>query len=213
MIWLDDDIWFPPHAYADEDGVLALGGDLQPERMLLAYDNGIFPWYNEGEPIVWWSPDPRCVLYPKALHIAKSMRPVLHSPEWSFRYNTAFESVIRACQQTQRKGQDGTWINEELIQAMLQLHRLGDAVSAEAWYGNELVGGLYGVYRGNVFFGESMFARKANASKYALIRLIEQEEKRGLKLIDCQIPNDHLFRLGAELIPRAEFLRLLEEYI
>lgn len=213
MILLDNDIWFPPHQYADEAGVLAVGGDLQPDRLLLAYENGIFPWYNEGEPILWWSPDPRCVLFPEKLYVAKSMRPVLQSSDWSFRMNTAFESVIRACAQVRRKEQAGTWLQEELIQAMLGLHRLGYAVSAEAWYRNQLVGGLYGVYLGKVFFGESMFAQKANASKYALTRFTEQEKKYGLQLIDCQVPNDHLLRLGAEMIPRTDFLRLLQEHI
>lgn len=213
MILLDNDIWFPPHHYADESGVLAIGGDLQPDRLLLAYENGIFPWYNEGEPILWWSPDPRCVLFPDNVYVAKSMRPVLQSADWSFRMNTAFEPVVRACAQIKRKDQAGTWLQEELIQAMLHLHRLGFAVSAEAWYRNQLAGGLYGVYLGKIFFGESMFAQTANASKYALIRFTEQEKKNGLALIDCQVPNDHLLRLGAEMIPRTDFLRLLQQHM
>lgn len=208
MILLNEKLWFPPIEEAMEDGLLAMGGDVNPERLKLAYSKGIFPWF-DGDIPLWWSPDPRFVLFPGNLVIAKSMRPILRNSKYQFRLNTAFEEVMRNCMQINRKAQDGTWISEALIQSFLILHQQGLAYSAECWENNELIGGLYGIRMGNLFFGESMFAKKSNASKYAFIHYVQQLEKEGVVLIDCQVYTEHLESLGAEMISREAFLRWL----
>ncbi|MBX9781065.1 MAG: leucyl/phenylalanyl-tRNA--protein transferase [Chitinophagaceae bacterium] len=208
MILLNEKLWFPPIEEAMEDGLLAIGGDVNPERLKLAYSKGIFPWF-DGDIPLWWSPDPRFVLFPGNLVIAKSMRPILRNLKYQFRLNTAFEEVMRNCMQINRKAQDGTWISEALIQSFLILHQQGLAYSAECWENNELIGGLYGIRMGNLFFGESMFAKKSNASKYAFIHYVQQLEKEGVVLIDCQVYTEHLESLGAEMISREAFLRWL----
>lgn len=208
MILLNEKLWFPPIEEAMEDGLLAIGGDVNPERLKLAYSKGIFPWF-DGDIPLWWSPDPRFVLFPGNLVIAKSMRPILRNSKYQFRLNTAFEEVMRNCMQINRKAQDGTWISEALIQSFLILHQQGLAYSAECWENNELIGGLYGIRMGNLFFGESMFAKKSNASKYAFIHYVQQLEKEGVVLIDCQVYTEHLESLGAEMISREAFLRWL----
>lgn len=207
---LEEELLFPPVQLANEDGLLAVGGDLSVERLLLAYRSGIFPWYNE-DPILWWSPDPRCVLFPVELRIQKSMRPYLNQPKYEYQFNTAFRRVIESCGKVERRGQPGTWIQPELIEAYTRLHERGFAISAEAWEQGELVGGLYGVRLGPFFFGESMFSAKPNASKFAFIKLVQQLAADGIELIDCQVYTEHLESLGARLIPRAEFIQLLNQ--
>ncbi len=208
-------VWFPPPAQATAEGLLAVGGDLRPERLLLAYRSGIFPWYGEDDPILWWSPDPRFVLYPHKLHVSHSMKAVLKRGTFEYRSNTAFEAVIRACAEVPRTGMAGgaagTWIGSEMIDAYIRLHRMGLAHSAEAWQNGALVGGLYGVRIGAIFFGESMFSQVSNASKAAFIHLVRAGMEDGLKLIDCQMHTPHLERLGGEAISRSQFLRLLRE--
>lgn len=205
----DDPHWFPPVEGALPDGLLAVGGDLSPERLLAAYRRGIFPWYNEGEPPLWWSPDPRCVLFPDKLRVSHSMRPLLRRDVFSFRINTDFANVMRGCQSATRPGQDGTWITEEVIDAYTRLHHIGVAHSAEAWQDGKLVAGLYGVLLGKVFFGESMFSTVSNGSKWAFAKWVEELRRRGVGLIDCQVETDHLMSLGAELIPRQRFGELI----
>lgn len=207
--FLDDDLWFPEVDEAMDDGLLAVGGDLRMERLLLAYSNGIFPWFNEDELPMWWSPDPRFVLFPRELKVSKSMKQVLKRNELEFRVDTVFEEVIFNCSRVPRYEQDGTWISDEIISAYTALYELGYAHSAEAWYEDELVGGLYGVLLGKVFFGESMFSRKSNASKYAFIKWVQFLSERGVVLIDCQVHTEHLESLGARMIGRAEFMALL----
>lgn len=205
-------IQFPPVADADEDGFLAIGGDLGTERLLEAYRNGIFPWYNEGDPICWWSPDPRCVLFPEKLYISKSMQKIIRDAVFSFTVSTCFEKVMRNCKNIKRKEGYGTWIQEEMIIAYSRLYSLGYACSAEAWQGDQLVGGLYGVKIGKVFFGESMFSLIDNASKFAFIQFVQQLQKEGIQLIDCQQQTSHLVSLGAEMIERKVFIDLLNDY-
>jgi leucyl/phenylalanyl-tRNA--protein transferase len=207
---LTQDLWFPHPSEALPDGLLALGGDLSPERLLLAYRNGIFPWFNEKDPILWWSPDPRCVLFPPQLKVSRSMQQVLRKGVFEFRINTSFEAVIAACSAAPRPGQDGTWITGDIREAYTELHRRGIAWSAEAWLGGELAGGLYGLLLGKVFCGESMFSRVSNASKFAFISWVRHLQEQGVSLIDCQLHTDHLESLGAEMIPREDFLRLLK---
>ncbi len=211
MFLLSNDLVFPPVEMADEDGLLAIGGDLSTKRLLLAYQQGIFPWYREQDPICWWCPDPRFVLFPDELKISRSMKRVLRSGPFGFTTNTAFAEVIRNCRTISRKDQDGTWISAEVQNAYIRLHELGYAHSAEAWNNNELVGGIYGVRLGNIFFGESMFSRQTNASKFALARYVEQLKQEGVVLIDCQVYTLHLESLGARMIPRKDFMRLLAE--
>jgi len=213
MFLLTDELIFPPVQCADESGLLAIGGDLSTERLLLAYRNGIFPWYNEDEPICWWCPDPRFVLYPAKLKISKSMTAVLNSGKFRFTINAAFAEVIENCKTIFRSGQDGTWISQEVQDAYIELHRLGYAHSAEAWLGNELVGGLYGIRLGNIFFGESMFSNVSNASKFAFIKYIQLLEAANVQLIDCQVYTAHLESLGAGMIPRDEFIKILQQHI
>jgi leucyl/phenylalanyl-tRNA---protein transferase len=199
---------FPPLDQA-EDGLLAVGGDLSPERLLVAYRSGIFPWYDETLPILWHSPDPRCVLRVDRIHVGRSLRRVVAHGTYDIRYDTVFERVIRACQKTPRPGQDGTWITEEMAQAYLVLHAMGYAHSIEAWQEGELAGGLYGVSLGRLFFGESMFAWKPNASKVALVHLAERVGRWGFPLIDAQVPTPHTVAMGAEEWPRATFIEVL----
>lgn len=205
-------IRFPPVEAADEEGLLAMGGNLEPATLLEAYRNGIFPWFNAGDPILWWSPDPRCVLFPKKLKVHASMKSILRSQRFRYTTNQAFETVMRHCATAPRKGQSGTWISEEMVKAYTQLHRLGYAHSAEAWSGDELAGGLYGVQIGKVFFGESMFSRVSNASKYAFIRFVEERRASGITLIDCQQHTALLESRGAELISRKDFVELLRKH-
>lgn len=212
MFLLDDELYFPESDQADEEGLIAIGGDLKPERLLLAYKSGIFPWYNENEPICWWSPNPRFVLFPEQLKISKSMRTILQNGVFRFTTNRSFTDVITHCKTITRKNQEGTWINNEMIQAYTTLHQLGYAQSAETWLNGELVGGLYGVHIGNVFFGESMFSKKSNASKFAFINFVNQLQQEGVKLIDCQIYTPHLESLGAAMIERGNFIQLLKQY-
>jgi leucyl/phenylalanyl-tRNA--protein transferase len=201
---------FPPPDHAVE-GLLAVGGDLSPERLLLAYRSGIFPWYDEGLPILWHSPDPRCVIVIEHLHVGRTLRRAIAKRTYDVRYDTAFELVIRACKQTPRRGQDGTWITDDMERAYARLHAMGYAHSVEAWEGEELVGGLYGVSLGHMFFGESMFAWRDNASKVALVALAERVKKWGFKVIDAQVPTPHTLAMGAEEWPRTEYLRVLRE--
>lgn len=203
---LDEDLWFPPVEEALDDGLLALGGDLSTERLLLAYHSGIFPWYSEETPM-WWSPDPRFVLFPGELKVSKSMKSLLNKDAFTFTTNKAFEEVIYNCQQKEREGQDGTWITEEVLEAYTKLHHLGHAHSAEAWQDGKLVGGLYGIRLGKVFFGESMFSHVSNASKYAFIRYVTQLRSEGTELIDCQVHTEHLESLGARMILRTDFIQ------
>ncbi len=209
---LTDKLWFPPVEKATTDGLLAIGGDLSTERLLLAYRSGIFPWYNDDEPPLWWCPDPRCVLFPDELYISKSMQQLFKRKAFTVTINKAFADVIHQCAQT-RKLKEGTWITKEIEQAYTALHRLGKAVSTEVWQNNELVGGLYGVRLGNIFFGESMFSKVSNASKYAFISFVQQLQKQGVVLIDCQIYTPHLESLGARMIPREEFMTIVKANI
>lgn len=199
---------FPPPEHA-EDGLVAVGGDLSPERLLLAYGSGIFPWYEEGVPILWHSPDPRCVLPVEALHVGRSLRRAIAKGALEVRFDSAFEQVIRACKATPRTGQDGTWITDDMEEAYCRLHTLGYAHSVEAWAGDELVGGLYGVSLGRIFFGESMFSWQPSASKVALVALVERVAGWGFRWIDSQVPTPHTLAMGAQLWPRARFLDVL----
>jgi len=191
------------------EGLVAVGGDLSPGRLLLAYRSGIFPWYDDGLPILWHSPDPRCVMPLERLHVGRTLRRTMAKGVYDVRFDTAFGRVIRACKKTPRPGQDGTWITNEMEQAYLRLHALGYAHSVESWAGDELAGGLYGVSLGHVFFGESMFARQPDASKVALVTLAERLARWGFRLIDAQVPTPHTVAMGAEEWPRPEFLRVL----
>ncbi|MFZ4058206.1 MAG: leucyl/phenylalanyl-tRNA--protein transferase [Ferruginibacter sp.] len=201
---------FPSVDLADEDGLLAIGGILHPSIILSAYKLGIFPWYNEDEPILWWSPNPRFVLYPDKLKISKSMRPYLNGNKYRFTVNRNFGAVIQQCGMVPRKDQDGTWITDDIINCYTQLHQQGNALSAEAWEEGQLVGGLYGVKIGKIFFGESMFSLKPNASKFAFIQLVQQLKKEGVVLIDCQIYSEHLESMGAEMMSRPQFCNILQ---
>ena len=200
---------FPNAEEAPADGLLMAGGDLTPERILLGYSRGIFPWYDEDSPILWWSPDPRCVLFTHKLHVNARLRRTLRKCAFSCTVDTCFERVIRLCSEVPRPGQDGTWIVPDMREAYLRLHELGHAHSVEVWDGGELVGGLYGVKLGRVFFGESMLHLRASASKAAVIFLAEQLRTQGVELIDCQQATPHMLRLGAEEIPRKDFLPLV----
>ncbi len=208
---LDEEILFPPPELADSDGLLAVGGDLCPERLLTAYTSGIFPWYHEGMPILWHSPDPRFVLRADDLRVNRTLRKELRRGRYQVRFDTAFRQVIEACAEVPRPGQDGTWITDEMVDAYVSLHELGFAHSAEAWEGDRLVGGLYGVSLGHAFFGESMFARAPNASKVAFAVLVEQLRQWEIDLIDCQVYTDHLSGFGAEPWERADFLAALTD--
>lgn len=209
---LDKELAFPPVHLAEPDGLLAMGGDLSVERLLLAYRNGIFPWY-EGEHILWWSPDPRFVLFPAELKISKSIKPLLNRNEFAFTTNKAFEQVINYCKETKRPGQEGTWITDEVEKAYCRLHELGHAHSAEVWKDDTLVGGLYGIKMGKVFFGESMFSKLSNASRFAFIKYVQQLKEEGTELIDCQIYTEYLESMGAKMIDRKDFINYLRNLI
>jgi len=207
---LEKELYFPPVNLAEPDGLLAIGGDLAPERLLLAYKRGIFPWY-EGEYILWWSPDPRFILTPGELKISKSMNVLLKKDAFEFTINKAFERVIRHCKNIKRPGQRGTWITDEVEAAYIRMHQLGYAISAETWQEGALVGGAYGLKLGKIFFGESMFSEISNASKYAFIKLIQNLRQEGVALIDCQVYTEHLQSLGAKMITRTEFIGIVKE--
>lgn len=207
MIWLSEDIVFPPYELATEEGILALGGDLSSQRLMHAYQNGIFPWYSEGEPIIWYCPDQRMVLFPDELRISKSLHQAIRKRQFIITENTAFEQVIYHCKRIERKDDFGTWITDEMEQAYIELHKLGYAKSIEIWHDDELVGGLYGVQVGTVFCGESMFSKMSNASKIAFVYLVWSGK---YELIDCQVYNDHLASFGAREIERNQFLALLK---
>jgi leucyl/phenylalanyl-tRNA--protein transferase len=209
MFLLSKELFFPPVDMADEDGLLAIGGDLNTERLLLAYRSGIFPWYNENEPICWWSPNPRFVLYPAELKVSSSMKTVLQNGKYRFTTNRVFAQVIQNCKTVSRNGQDGTWISPAMQKAYTTLHELGYAHSAETWQDGELIGGLYGIRLGNLFFGESMFSLKPNASKFAFINYARQLQKENVQLIDCQLHTNHLESLGARMISRELFREIL----
>jgi leucyl/phenylalanyl-tRNA--protein transferase len=202
---LDNNLWFPPINEALNDGLLAIGGDLSVERLLLAYRKGIFPWF-DGDVPMWWSPDPRFVLFPEELKVSKSMKVLLKRNAFEFTIDKAFSEVIKACKEKEREGQNGTWITDDVEASYIQLHREGFAHSAEVWVNNTLVGGLYGVRLNNVFFGESMFSHVSNASKYAFIKYVGQLRQEGVQLIDCQVYTEHLESLGARMIKRQEFM-------
>lgn len=209
---LDSRLIFPSPTLSEEDGLLAAGGDLSPERLLLAYSNGIFPWYNEDDPILWWSPDPRCVLAPSDVYISKSMKQVLRNQIFSFTVDTAFTDVMHACAGPRRNG-SGTWIQPAMIEAYTLLHTIGYAHSIEVWQNKKLVGGLYGLAIDNIFFGESMFSLVPNSSKAAFIYLCRLLEKMDFKMLDCQLPTDHLLSLGAKSMSRKEYLEILKAEI
>jgi leucyl/phenylalanyl-tRNA---protein transferase len=201
---------FPPPEHAVE-GLVAVGGDLSPERLLLAYRSGIFPWYDDGLPILWHSPDPRCVMPLDRLHVGRTLRRAIAKGTYDVRFDTAFARVIRACKRSPRPGQDGTWITDEMERAYLSLHALGYAHSVESWAEGHLVGGLYGVSLGHVFFGESMFTRQPDASKVALVTLARRIEPWGFRFIDAQVPTPHTVAMGAEEWSRTKFLRVLAQ--
>jgi len=207
MIWLTDSIEFPAPETASDEGVIALGGDLSVARLIHAYNNGIFPWFSEGEPIVWYCPPERMVLFPEELKISKSMRQVLRKNEFVITENKAFEEVIYNCKNIERTEEFGTWITDDMEQAYVNLHKKGIAKSIEVWCDEELVGGLYGIDLGSVFCGESMFSKVNNASKLAFMHLVQN---RDYKLVDCQVYNEHLASLGAREIDRVEFLKMLD---
>lgn len=209
---LDKQLVFPPVHLAEPDGLLAVGGDLSTDRLLLAYRSGIFPWY-EGDHILWWCPDPRFVLFPDELKISKSMSVLLKKTAFEFTINQAFPAVISHCKTISRKEQNGTWITDEVKKAYTHLHQLGFAHSAEVWNDGALQGGLYGIRLGNVFFGESMFSNVSNASKYAFISYVQHLKTEGVELVDCQVYTEHLESLGAKMIDRENFIGLLHEKI
>ncbi|HLP22390.1 MAG TPA: leucyl/phenylalanyl-tRNA--protein transferase [Chitinophagales bacterium] len=205
---LIDDVIFPEPSLAEEDGLLAIGGDLSQERLMLAYSLGIFPWYSAGEPILWFSPHERFVLYPDKLVVSHSMKQLIKSGKYEIRWDTAFKEVMLACAQVPRKGQDSTWINDDMVAAYCNLHSKGIARSVEVWRGEDLVGGLYGVVMGTVFCGESMFSKMPNTSKLALIALCQSGK---YELIDCQVHTPHLESMGAGFISRKEFEEMLKQ--
>lgn len=210
LFQLDERLVFPPAELA-RDGILAVGGDLRPERLLLAYANGIFPWYEEGEPILWHSPDPRMVLEADKLHVPRSLEKKIHHSPYRLRLDTAFRQVMEACAAAPRPLQRGTWITHDMVDAYTELARLGFAHSVEAWEGEQLAGGLYGISLGAAFFGESMFARRPDASKIALVTLVRQLKRWGITLIDAQVYTDHLARFGAQTWPRERYLAALNK--
>jgi leucyl/phenylalanyl-tRNA--protein transferase len=209
---LDDEPVFPPVHLAEPDGLLAMGGDLSPERLLLAYRLGIFPWY-EGDTILWWCPDPRFVLFPEELKINKKVNDLLNAGSFDFTINKAFSDVIRKCKEIERPGQMGTWITDEIERAYCKMHELGYAHSAEVWKDGELAGGLYGIRLGKVFFGESMFSAVSNASRYAFVSYAQQLRKEGVRLIDCQVYTAYLEGFGARMIDRKIFCDMLHDLI
>ena len=211
MNFIDADDDFPPVSEADEDGILAISENITLPRLLAAYKKGIFPWYNEGEPVLWWYPNPRCVLFTHKLIISNSMKKLMRKNIFEFKMDTAFAEVINNCKNIFRENQNGTWITDEIVESYIVFHKLGYAHSAECYLDGKLVGGLYGVKMGNVFFGESMFSLISNASKFAFIKLVEKLSTEGVKLIDCQIRSEHLISLGAEEVSSDKFGELIVE--
>jgi leucyl/phenylalanyl-tRNA--protein transferase len=203
---LSEDLVFPSPHLATKEGLLAVGGDLTPSRLLLAYSTGIFPWYSEGEPILWWSPDPRLVLYPDELKVSKSLTKTIKKEKFRVTIDDAFEQVIKECARVRLENMEGTWIVDDMVRAYCQLHESGFAHSVEAWEGDRLAGGLYGVSLGKSFFGESMFTRISNASKVAFVALVKSLQHQNFAMIDCQITTGHLTRFGAREIPREHYL-------
>lgn len=210
MYYLTAALFFPPVSQANCDGILAIGGDLSSERLQLAYKSGIFPWFEQGEPIMWWSPNPRMVLFLDELVISKSMRSILNRNIFTVTFNQNFRDVISNCQNIKRDGQNGTWITNDMIEAYCKLHELGIAKSVEVWQNEKLVGGLYGINLGHVFCGESMFSLVSNASKVAFIALTNQLKAANYKLLDCQVYNPHLESLGCREIDRTDFMEILK---
>ena len=209
MVYLSQELFFPAVSAAHSSGIIALGGDLSPERLQLAYKSGIFPWFEDGEPITWWSPNPRMVLFLDELVVTKSMRNILNRNTFKVTFNQNFREVISNCQQIKRDGQNGTWITNDMIEAYCNLHELGIAKSVEVWQDDQIVGGLYGIDLGHVFCGESMFSKVSNASKVAFITLVRQLQQENYKLLDCQVYNEHLESLGCREIPREDFMHIL----
>ncbi len=213
MFFLTDRLQFPPVEDANAEGLLAVGGDLSPERLLLAYQNGIFPWFNEDSLILWWSPNPRMVLFPNKIKISKSMRKVLSEDRFTLTKNRAFNAVIDQCAGISREGQEGTWITQQMKLAYIELHKRGIAISYEVWEDEVLVGGLYGIDLGHIFCGESMFSTQSNASKFAFIKLAQELEAKSYALIDCQLHTKHLESMGAEELPRNQFMEILQRQV
>lgn len=210
MYFLTKELYFPPAEEASFDGILAIGGDLSPERLILAYKSGIFPWFDDNEPILWWSPPRRMVVFPKVYKTSKSIRNIINRNIFKVTFNTCFKEVIKNCQQIKRDGQYGTWLTDDMVDAYLKLHEMGLAKSIEVWQDDELVGGLYGVDLGKVFCGESMFSKVSNASKIGFVWLINHLKENNYLLLDCQVHNDHLEKLGAFEIERDVFLKILK---
>jgi len=213
--WLDETLTFPPveTALTDPNGLLAVGGDLSVERLLAAYRLGIFPWFSGGQPILWWSPDPRMVLFPAELRVSRSLAKRLRRQDYEIRFDSAFHEVVVACATVPRRGQDGTWITSDMLRAYDRLHELGYAHSVETWIDGQLAGAIYGVAIGRMFYGESMFHRVTDASKIALAHLVRHLEAEGYGMMDCQMRTEHLASLGGREIPRAEFSRRLAELV
>lgn len=210
MYRVTDELYFPPVETASREGILAFGGDLSAERLLLAYRSGIFPWFEAGEPILWWSPNPRMVLFLDELKVSKSMRNILNRETFKVTFNQNFKAVISNCQNVKRDGQNGTWITNDMIEAYCKLHELGIAKSVEVWQDNTLVGGLYGIDLGHVFCGESMFSLVSNASKVGFINLVNQLKSENYELLDCQVYNEHLESLGCREINRDDFIKIIK---
>ena len=213
MFYLTEELFFPPVHLAHSSGIIGLGGDLSPERLQLAYQSGIFPWFEDGEPITWWSPNLRMVLFLEELVVSKSMRNILNRKIFTVTFNQDFRAVISNCQKIKREGQNGTWITDDMIKAYCKLNELGIAKSVEVWQEDELVGGLYGVDLGHIFCGESMFSLVSNASKVAFIALVEKLKKEHYQLLDCQVYNEHLESLGCREIEREQFMQILQNRI
>ena len=213
MYFLSKDLYFPPVDEASMEGVLAIGGDLSIERLLLAYRSGIFPWFNEDEPILWWSPPERMVVVPSIYKVSKSIRNLLNQNKFQVTFNQQFREVIANCKQVGRKDQDGTWISEDIIESYTKLHDMGIAKSVEVWQNHELVGGLYGVDLGHIFCGESMFSKVPNASKVGFVTLVNYLKENNYKLLDCQVHNDHLEKLGAFEVSRETFMKVVKSVV
>ena len=209
MYLISDNLYFPPATEATSEGILAVGGDLSSERLVLAYKSGIFPWFNPGEPILWWTPNPRMVLFFEDLIVSKSMRNILNRNIFKVTFNQNFRDVISNCRSIKRDGQNGTWISNDMIEAYCKLHERDIAKSVEVWQNEELVGGLYGIDLGHIFCGESMFSKVSNASKVAFISLVNHLKNENYKLLDCQVYNEHLESLGCKEIDRKDFMKIL----
>ena len=210
MHLLTNSLNFPPTSQANAEGILAIGGDLSSERLLLAYNNGIFPWFEDKQPIIWWAPNPRMVLFLDEIIVSKSMRNILNRNSFKITFNQTFRDVISNCQKIKRQGQNGTWITNDMTEAYCKLNEMGFAKSVEVWQNDELVGGLYGIDLGHIFCGESMFSKVSNASKVAFITLVNQLKTANYKLLDCQVYNEHLESLGCREINRDEFMEILK---